>query len=896
MKKSHQPSTTNLLATCYLLLATFIFAFLLMPSEASTATNLPEDRGIAGLLQSLERLPVVASALHTTAHPDDEDNGLLVYLSRGVHARTVLLTATRGEGGQSVIGPEKSEAMGLVRMGELLASDQYYGVEQRFTRAYEFGYSKTAEETLAKWDHEEILADFVRVIRQERPDVIISRFDGSPEGHGHHQAAGILTREAFGAAADPNRFPDQIAAGLRPWQAKKLYFGGRRSFFNPQADNSGNVKIDLGALDPILGRSYHEIGMEGLSKQRSQGVAAIIPRKGSLETGLLILDSAMPVSAQETSLFDGIDTTITGIAARVGNEAAKLPELTPALSEIQQHITAALSAFTPHHPEATAPPVLAGLSRLRQLISAVGASQLSDDAKYELLHILHWKEGDFVDAARRALSIELDVRADDATVIPGQTFNITVGIYNRGRETVEPTAASLSLPAGWQVVQTKGSLKPLAGKESVQITFSVKVADDAAYTQPYWYLKSETDNRYELRSDKYHTLPFAPPQAVAKLTCQAFGTSFELSEPARSPDVDPAKGVIFQDLQVVPALSVRLDPLIAIVPPLSTSQEREWRVTILNNVPGPAEGTIKLQTPAGWQVRPREASFHCARKSESATVAFRVTIPGGLQKQQTRIKAVARLNNREYTSWYQVISYPHIWTRHLYHPAESRVEIFDVKVSPNLSIGYIPGPQDEIPEALKQLGVKVQLLDAEDLAFGNLRRFDCIIAGVRAYEFRDDLKAHNQRLLQYVKDGGVYIVQYNISRAWQPAQYAPYPAKMSGNERITVEESPVENLMPDHVVFNRPNKITNEDFSGWVQERGLYFWSEWDPRYRPLLSGHDPGEAPLRGGWVEAEYGKGLYIYTAYAWFRQLPAGVPGAYRLFANLISLPKTRKQSAK
>lgn len=871
------------------LLAALVVVWLLVPSHSLTFTQLPEDRGITGLLQALERLPVVASALHTTAHPDDEDNGTLVYLSRGVHARTVLLTATRGEGGQSLIGPEKSEAMGLVRAGELLASDQYYGVEQRFTRAYEFGYSKTAEETLAKWGREEILADFVRVIREQRPDIIISRFDGSPGGHGHHQAAGLLTREAFRAAADPNRFPEQIAAGLRPWQAKKLYWGGR-GFFSPPGEN-WNVKINLGALDPILGRSYHEMGMEGLSKQRSQGVAAIIPRRGSLEATFTILDSAMPVSPKETSLFDGIDTTITGIAARVGNEAAQLPGLTTALAEIQQYATAALNAFTPRQPEATAPHVLAGLARLRQLISAVEASQLSQDAKYELLFILRGKERDFLDAARRALSLELEARTGDATVIPGQTFNVTVNIYNRGRETVEPTTVSLSAPPGWQVTLTKGNLKPLGGKEQTQVTFSVKVADDAAYTQPYWFLKSETDNRYELRSEKYHTLPFAPPEVIAKLECRAFGVSFELAEPARAPEIDRAHGVTFRDVQVVPALSVKLDPLVAIVPLSSAGQEREWRVTIFNNVPGPADGVVELETPAGWTVAPRVRPFRCARKSESATVAFRVRIPNGLKKHEARIKAVARLNGHEYASWYQVISYPDIWTRHLYHPAESRVEVFDVQVAPSLAIGYIPGPQDEIPEALRQLGVQVKLLEAEDLAFGDLSRFDGIIAGARAYEFRDDLKAHNQRLLQYVEDGGVFIVQYNNSRVWNPAQYAPYPAKMTGNERITVEESPVEILWPDHPVFNRPNKITAEDFAGWVQERGLYFWSEWDSRYRPLLAGHDPGEPPLLGGWVEAEYGKGLYIYTGYAWFRQLPAGVPGAYRLFANLISLPKAR-----
>lgn len=851
--------------------------------------QLPEDRGISGLWQSLERLPVVASALHTTAHPDDEDTGSLVYLSRRIHARTALLSATRGEGGQSIIGPETGPAMGLVRSGELLASAQYYGVEVFFTRAYEFGYSKTAEETLAKWGREHVLADFVRVIRQTRPDVIITRFDGSPGGHGHHQAVGLLTREAFRAAADPNRFPEQIIAGLRPWQAKKLYWGGR-GLFGPPAE-TWNVKINIGEFDAVLGRTYHEMGVEGLSKQRSQGVAAIIPRRGSLEVSFTRLDSVIQTPEKESSLYDGIDTTVTGIASRIGPEADNVPGLTTALGEIHRHALAALAAFAPRQPEAAARPILAGLTRLRQLISVVETSRLGDQAKYELLFLLRRKEQDFTDAARRALQIQFDVRTNDETVIPGQQFTVTAQVYNHGRQVIEPTALHLSVPSGWQVAPTKGQLKPLAAGEHLSLEFAVRVAADAPYTQPYWYLKSETDNRYEVRSEKWHTWPFEPPVVVGHLTCRVLDATFDLSTPIQAPEQDRLRGVLWRDVQVVPAVSVKLTPTVAIVPLSMKQQERRWQVTVVNNGPGQIEGTVQLHVPQGWHVMPPALPFRCARQRESATLVFRVTIPGGLQPQQISIKAVAHVNDQVYTSWYQTISYPDIWTRHLYHPAECRVQVFDIKVAPNLLVGYIPGPQDEIPEALRQLGVTVRLLDADELAFGDLRQFDCIIAGVRAYEFRNDLAQHNQRLLEYVKDGGVFIVQYNTSRAWDPGQYAPYPAKMAGNQRITVEESPVEILMPEHPVFNRPNKITAADFTGWIQERGLYFWTEWDPQYRSLLAGHDPGEPLQKGGWVEAVYGKGLYVYTAYAWFRQLPAGVPGAYRLFANLISLPKTR-----
>jgi LmbE family N-acetylglucosaminyl deacetylase len=658
--------------------------------------ELTKDRGVVGLLQALERLPVVASAMHTTAHPDDEDNGLLVYLSRGVKARTILLSATRGDGGQSLIGPEKFEAMGIVRTGELLAANQYYGAELHFTRAYEFGYSKTAEETLAKWGHEEILADFVRVIRMTRPDVIISRFSGTPrDRHGHHQAAGLLTREAFRAAADLNRFPEQIAVGLRPWQAKKLYLGDRRPA--PGADTNWSVKIDLGARDPILGRSYHEIGIEGLSKQRSQGVAGIIPRLGSLESAFTLLDSIAPAQPKEAGFFDGIDTTIAGIAARAGNDAAKLPELGLALSEIQGHITASLAAFNPHHPEATAPHVLAGLATLRKLITTVQASNLAEAARYEMLFALRWKERDFVDAAHQALGIELVARAEDETVIPGQTSKVTVSVHNRGREAIEPAGLNLNVPEGWQVIQTKGQLKRLAGGQSAEIEFAVKVADEAEFTQPYWYRSSEDANRYEVRSERYHTLPYAPPEVIARLDYKAFGVDLELAEPAQAAHINPAVGVEFRDLQVVPAVSVELQPRIAIVPRSAKRRQRQWRVTILNNAPGAVEGTVELQTPTGWEVTPRQATYRCSRKSEAATVAFSVTIPGGAHTEKAQIKAIAKLNGRMYSSGYQAISNPNVWTCHLYRPATSDVKVFAVQVTPGLNVGYLLGNYSRLP-------------------------------------------------------------------------------------------------------------------------------------------------------------------------------------------------------
>ncbi|MFC1601509.1 hypothetical protein ACFL34_04090 [Candidatus Sumerlaeota bacterium] len=345
------------------------------------------------------------------------------------------------------------------------------------------------------------------------------------------------------------------------------------------------------------------------------------------------------------------------------------------------------------------------------------------------------------------------------------------------------------------------------------------------------------------------------------------------------------------DVAVVPALSVKLEPELLLLPQGSSPQQREGKIIITNHTPGPARGTAELALPEGWSMKPDQIAFECQREAESAVVKFTLSIPGDLQPQQARIRATARLDEREFSLAQQTVAYPHIWTRRLYRPAECRIRVLDVEVAQGLSVGYILGTQDLIPAALRDLGVEVDILEQADLAAGDLSQYDCIVAGVRAYAARADLREHNQRLLRYVEDGGVYIVQYNKSYDWDPTDYAPYPAKYLRSDRITVEESPIKILEPEHPLFKSPNRISSRDFEGWVQERGLYFWSEWDPRYRSLLSGHDPGEEPKLGGMLVAEYGKGLYVYTAYAWFRQIPAGVPGAYRLFANLISLPQTR-----
>ena len=864
----------------------------LPPYHAASTSGLPEppaSRGAAGLLLALERLNVVASALHTVAHPDDEDNGLLVYLSRGRHARTVLLSATRGEGGQSLIGPEKADAMGLVRTGEMRGACRYYGAELRFARTFDFGFSKSAEETLGKWGRRELLGDFVRVIRQERPDIIVSRFGGSEkDGHGHHQAVGIITREAFRAAADPQQFPEQIAEGLTPWQASGLYvYPGRAPADAPPDDTP--IEINYGQLDPVLGRSYHEIGVMGLRRNRSQGMFGRIAEKGPVTAQLVLLDSATlreSTDAQAGDLFGGIDTSISGIAERIESNGSAPPWLVAGLASIEKHALAAIAAYEPRDPQAVVPHLAQAISELRKLIHHVERSELPVRDRHYLSDLLRDKQADFVDALTRALNLEIEVLCENDTVVPGETFDVTVSAYRRGSVPVTFGDTTLHVPDGWQVQEAIAS-----PQESTAAQFAVTVANDARPTQPFFYRESSAADRYTVRGGNDPTLPFGEPDVTATVPVEVMGAAFDLTAPLKVIDADRSAGVMYRDVQVVPALSVKVDPPLVIQAQSNRDQSRAFRVIVTNHRDGETTGTVKLLVPDGWRVEPASHAFRCAFKSASAVVEFDVVIPAGAAAGEATLAAVAQHEGRDYDTWHQVVSYPHTWRRHLYHPAQCVVRVCDLKIAPDLRVGYILGRQDEVPLALTELGVDFDLLDAKALEAGDLSEYDIIVAGVRAYQFRDDLRTHNQRLLDYVSNGGVFLVQYNKTYDWDPARFTPYPTKMTHRERITDEAAEMTMLVPDHPVFTSPNRITRADFDGWVQERGLYFMTDWDARYTPLLAGHDPGEAPLEGSLIVAEYGEGLYVYTALAWFRQLPAGVPGAYRMFANLLSLPATR-----
>jgi LmbE family N-acetylglucosaminyl deacetylase len=819
--------------------------------------DIPEDRGATGLAQALKRLDQVGSVLHTGAHPDDENSALLAWLSRGQGVRTGYLSATRGDGGQNLLGTELFEALGVIRTEELLAARRFDRAQQFFTPNYEFGFSKSADESFEKWGHERVLGDFVRVIRQFRPEIIISRFTGTPaDGHGHHQVAGIVTQEAFRAAADPSRFPEYG----KPWQAKKLYL-------NTMArDQQVGIGINVGEFDPVLGRSYSEIAAEGRSLHRSQSQGTA-QEKGPRLTRLQLVAKSITVE-DNADLF-------AGTIRRLPDLAQLEPALGADLNQLQQLIDAIRQKATAMH-SADIVPDLATAIRLFKQIQNKATNE-------HVQFLLREKEADFHEAAQLAAGLVLDVVASDETVVPGQEFNLTIAIVNGGPYNFSTVRTNTDFPPGWEA-SNQGSTGSLEAGQRFEQKFKVKVAPDATFTQPYWLQQPKQGDRFVWPAGSAVNMPFDPPLMRTRSEIDYQGTSIVLTKPAEFRDIDNMYGELRRLVKVVPALSVRVSPDIAIVP-RSGDRRKEFTVAVENQSPTPVESDVRLIVPQGWAVTPASSTVKFSRQGEKAAVQFMVTVPD--VDGDFTVQAIAKLGNQEYRTGYTVIAYPHIETRYIYAPAQSKVEVFDVNTLVS-SVGYVEGAGDRVPEALRQLGVSVSMISPEELANGDLSKYQTIVLGIRAYAANENVRAYNNRLLDYVSNGGTLIVQYNTYEILD-SQFGPYPftIKRPNHDRVTDENAELFVLDPDERVFNFPNIISDADFQGWVQERGLYFLETWDPHYKPLLESNDRGEEGKKGGLVEAKFGKGTYIYTGYGFFRQLPAGVRGAYRMFANLVSI---------
>ena len=837
------------------------FIALWATSLIATAGDIPEDRGISGLKQALDRLDVVGSVLHTGAHPDDENSSLLAWLSRGQGARTAYLSTTRGEGGQNLIGTELFEALGVIRTEELLAARRFDRAQQFFTPNYEFGFSKTADETLDKWGKERLVGDMVRVIRKFRPEVIISRFSGTPrDGHGHHQAAGIATREAFHAAADPNLYPGYG----KPWQAKKLYMsaggGGRGG-----RGGAGDIRINVGEYGSAIGRSFHEIAMEGRSLHRTQSMGAARQR-GPRYTSLEMIEKNV-AGADDEPIFN-----------RTTHKLMHLVELEPALEAdleaLQGQIEAIRAKARLDDPADIFPDLIEAIKLFESIRSKAQVEHVG--------FLLDLKADDFHLAAELTAGITVDVLASDDSVVPGQEFELTIAIVNNGPFEFETVRTNTDFLPGWDA-RYDGSTGGLRSGERFEQRFTVKVSETPDYTQPYWLRSPREADRFAWPGGDEATLPFDPPLMPTRAEIDFGGVSIVANRHAEYVYVDDVYGELRSLVKVVPDLSVRLSPETAVVP-LSGDRKKEFTVTLHNQSPEGRAAEVALEVPEGWAVEPESRTVEFGGAGETASVQFVVDVPRA--SGEFEVSATARMLNEEYRRGYRVIAYPHIETRHIYSDARSRVNVFEIDTHVE-NIGYVQGAGDEVAASLAQLGIPVTFLTADDLSRGDLSVYDTIVVGIRAYAVREDLRAYNQRLLDYVENGGTLVVQYN-QYDMPRGDFGPYPFTINRpHDRVTVEEAPITFVDPDHPALNTPNKISEADFEGWVQERGLYFMGDWDERYMPVVASNDPGEDPKLGGMMVAEIGQGRYVYTGYAFFRQLPAGVTGAYRLFSNLISL---------
>jgi LmbE family N-acetylglucosaminyl deacetylase len=914
-----KPSFRIMLAALVLLSASFAQAPASSPATRSENSPgfydpLPQDTGEVGLKLELRKLQTTGRLMMVVAHPDDEDGGLLTREARGKGVQTLLMTLTRGEGGQNKTGGTFSDGLGVLRTLELLASDKYYGVEQRFSRVADFGYSKTAEETFQKWGgHDVPLADLVRVIREFRPDVLVARFSGTEnDGHGHHQASAILTKEAFRAAADPSRFPEQIKEGLQPWQPKKVYIGNVCGFGATTCpDENYTVKLNTGEEDPVLGMSYVQFAVEGLKHQQSQGLGDIKVPSGPRYAFYKLVDSVVPnpkdEKGHEKDLFDGIDTSLLGLTRPIADELNQVPWFMPGLKKIAGRDLSDVNSLSDNAVE------------LQALVDQVEASDLDPTVKSLFAHVLSEKQKQSEHAVNLLLSLNFtaDVappqgagapvpsRTEALTpASPGQKLMIVAKLHNGSNKYWLTIRGAELVPSENWVRRVHADHITIAPGEDYYANFAVQVPTNAPMTRPYWHRNdSERDALYQV-DEKHATLALPPFRLHVKIEYEIAGHK-GLHSPApeflkKKHATELPEGVIEADVQVpfrdehgterrtvltiTPARSVALEPGEQVLP-VEDGKTTAVAVGVSSNLMAVPTGDLGLQLPEDWRAEPDTLKVKLPKRGDKQDFAFRIN-PANLKEAHTNIRAVLNSGGVRFTEGYTLVTREDLGSFYYFQPAVQHVSVVDVKVPKELKVGYIMGAGDDIPTVLQQIGMNVVLVPSEKLATENLSQYGTIILGVRAYDTQKELAANNKKLLDFVSDGGTLIVQNNNSVGdFNGGHFTPYDAELS-RARVSVEEAPVQILAPDDPVFHYPNEISQKDFGGWIQERGLYFMDRWDEHFKPLLSCHDPNEPDQKGGLLVAKYGKGTYIYTGYAFFRQLPAGVPGAIRLFVNLVS----------
>jgi LmbE family N-acetylglucosaminyl deacetylase len=840
----------------------FIALILFVGFAAEAQVRPVYDRGSTGLIQTLKRLNTSASALMIGAHPDDEDTALLAYLARSENARTAYLSLTRGDGGQNIIGPELGEALGLIRTEELLQARNLDGAEQFFTRAYDYGFSKTLTEAKGKWDEKIILCDAVRVIRHFRPMVVISQFSGTPaDGHGQHQFAGYIAPISVNAAGDPA----QCTSSGPIWKISKFYVRHRGS-------GEARLSINTGSFDPVLGRSYFEIAMEARSQHKSQE-QGVLELRGAQFSGMDLVGS----EAVEKRVFAGLDVSIAGFATSIGVDS----EGKKALDDMQSSANAAIDGLSVILPEKIIPNLAKGYAAAVRVASSANPAAM---AFFEL------KRKQFADAIILAGGVQLDALADRETVAVGEKVFVGARAFTPSA-VVKAKRLFLTVPPTWEITDAaipKSNSAAFVTREAGDLAAYFELTAPANFqpTQPYW-LETTRDGdlfRWDPAEVEAHTLPFARRDVKLVAILDAAGTEIRVERPIEYRYADDVRGEIRRNVDVVPLVSVAVDPGMLIIPFSPKTQSSRISLTVTNHSSKPISGSASLSVKASpeWRQTTQRNEFSFSRPGERAAFPFEITIPAGTKPGDYRIVGTAMIGETASSSTMRTVSYPHIQTHRYYRPAEVSARVIDVKIEP-IKVGYIVGSGDRVPEAIRQMGFDLETISENDLANGDLSKFDAIVVGIRAYQVRPDLVANNARILNYTREGGTLIVQYQLP-AYAQQRLTPFPTQMG--PRVSEENAAIKILIPEHEIFNSPNKINQADFEGWVQERNLYNFTGFGPEYKGLLESHDTGEPENNGGLVAARLGKGTYIYTSYSFFRQLPAGVSGAYRLFANIIS----------
>jgi LmbE family N-acetylglucosaminyl deacetylase len=869
-----------------LALAVLATSALLAGASDPALPPLAIDRGAAGVWQTIAKLQTTASLLYTTAHPDDEQGGLLAYVSRGLGARTELLTLNRGEGGDNAIGPELFDALGLIRTDELARAGQFYGLDvQYFTQAADYGFSKRLDEAFTEWDHEALLRDMVRIIRRSRPLVVISRWQGNErDGHGQHQASGALTPEAVSAAADASRFPELAREGLRPWRVRKLYRGGVRE------DEAWSLRVDTGAYDPVFGATYQNLARIGLSFQRSQNGGQFVPGVGPAPLYYARMDAT---SGREAGPFAGLDTSIAGMCALIGVQPA--PEVAEALHAVAREAASARDAFTWSDPSRAVPALARGLSATRRA-KATARNE-------ELAFLLDVKERQFQVALASSLALTLTATAEPAgtkepdgpaaqfaspatldAVTPGTTIGVRLSLVSPTAHSVRVVGGGVAAPGVRNAYPLTALNATITSEAPLVARLTLPISADAPVTRPYFARAGLAETRYTVVDSVDVTQPFAPPAFSAHVEYEVDGVRASIDAPVLRREANLPYGYDLRELEVLPPVSLALTPGVLVVPADHHAHDVTVGAQLVSHVAGELSGALRLELPAGWSA-PSGAHFTIVRSGIPVTQQLRVSIPPDASG-VSQLRAAAQVNGRDYRSSYQALRHRDLPIRYFVRDATALVSVVDVTVPHGVRVGYVMGIGDQIPAALEQLGVPVTLLDSAALASADLSQFTTIMTGTRAYAVRDDLRAHNARLLDWVRGGGNMVVLYNTPE-FVPSAFAPYPAELPADaEEVSEQGAAVEILEPSHPFLTTPNRIVSGDFDGWIEQRGSKFFASWDPHYVALVSSHDRDQPPQRGGWVTATFGKGRWTYMAYALHRQVPFGVAGAYRILANLIA----------